>query len=156
MSKRRKWSLERRAAASAAAKKRWAITKELEAEDVYVGKRASLSDVIFEADKKEATKEEVKAPNEEEEEGLRLSGIRRMLVTKVCVNPRLVEGVLVGDEDGELESVDVGRNANLAIGDELLVRRHPEVLGLWEFAGMADQGLAVDMLGLPRDRRRVR
>jgi hypothetical protein len=152
---RRRWSLERRAAASAAAKKRWAITKELEAEDVYVGKRASLSDVIYEADKKAMANEEAKAPNEEEE-GLRLSGVRRMLVRKVCVNPRLVEGVLVGNEDGELESVDVGRNGTLAIGDELLVRRHPEVLQLWEFVGMADQGLAVDMLGLPRDRRRVR
>jgi len=137
------------------AKARWAVTKELEAEDVYVGKRASLSDVIYEADKKAMAKEEAGAPNEEEE-GLRLSGVRRMLVRKVCVNPRLVEGVLVGDEDGELESVDVGRNGTLAIGDELLVRRHPEVLQLWEFVGMADQGLAVDMLGLPRDRRRVR
>jgi hypothetical protein len=148
------WTDEKRERMSELAKERWAARKE--AGELHVGKRADLADVIFEADKKAIPNEEAKAPNEEEE-GLRLSGVRRMLVCKVCVNPRLVEGVLVGEEEGsELESVDVGRNATLAIGDELLIRRHPEVLGLWEFVGMADQGLAVDMLGLPRDRRRVR
>src|SRR4030095_4510012 len=151
MKRRKKWSLERRAAASAAAKKRWAITKELEAEDVYVGKRAALSDLIYRGDKKEMPNEEkVEEPNEsvEGETDMRMAGVRRMKVERVCINPRLVEGKLVGgDEDGELESIDVGRNGTLAIGDELLVRRHPEVLQLWEFVGMADQGLAVDMLG---------
>lgn len=89
------------------------------------------------------------------EGGMREAGLRRLRVEKVCINLRLVEGKLVGEEEGIMEMVDVGRNTNFAIGDELWVRRHPEVLELWEFVGMTDTELAVDMVGLPRDRRRV-
>ncbi len=91
--------------------------------------------------------EPTKKPNESsvsEEQGLR--------VTKVCMNPRLVEG----DSDAGVRSlVDVGRNHTMAVGDEIVVRRHPEMMDVLLFVRMADVELAVDHVGLPRDKRRV-
>jgi hypothetical protein len=151
--RRKKWDLARRAAASAA----WTVERREAMREAAKARWAAARE--FEADKKEVVKEFGEKAKELEEEAVTgisgLAGVRRMLVRKVCVNPRLVEGELVGG-DGQVEYVDVGRNGTIAIGDELLVRRSKEALELWEFAGMADSGLAVDILGLPRDRRRVR
>jgi hypothetical protein len=34
------------------------------------------------------------------------------------------------------------------------VRKHPEILDLWELVGMEDRELLLDERGLPRDKRR--
>jgi hypothetical protein len=138
------WTEEKREAMREAAKARWAARRG------EVGAKANEEEV-------EEGASVAGAPNEEESVGQPVGGMRRLLVTKVCVNPRLVEGIFSGEEKGEgIETVDVGRNANFAIGDEVWVRRHGEALDLWEFAGLVDLGIATDMVGLPRDRRRVR
>jgi hypothetical protein len=74
------------------------------------------------------------------------------VVAKVCMNPRLVEA---GGDGVSRRLVDVGRNHNFAIGDVVVVRVHPEMSDVCEFVRMADVGLAVDHVGLPRDKRRV-
>jgi hypothetical protein len=81
-----------------------------------------------------------------------MKGVRKMIVRKICVNPRIVEAFEEGYSS--LSPVDVGRNSNFAPGDEILVRRSKGVLDLWDFVGLQDKDLPVDHLGLPRDRRR--
>jgi hypothetical protein len=74
------------------------------------------------------------------------------VIVKVCVNPRLVEA---GGDGVSRVLVDVGRNHNFAVGDVVVVRAHPEMSDVCEFVRMGDAGLAVDHVGLPRDKRRV-
>jgi hypothetical protein len=80
------------------------------------------------------------------------SGEFQAVVAKVCMNPRLVEA---GGDGVSRRLVDVGRNHNFAIGDVVVVRVHPQMSDVCEFVRMADEGLAVDHVGLPRDKRRV-
>jgi hypothetical protein len=74
-----------------------------------------------------------------------------MVVHKVCVNPRMVEAL---EEGFPVTLVDVGRNGNFAVGDRILVRKHPQILDLWELVEMEDKELPVDHRGHPRDTRR--
>jgi hypothetical protein len=80
-----------------------------------------------------------------------MSEVRNMVVHRVCVNPRMVEAL---EEGFPVALVDVGRNGNFAVGDRILVRKHPEMLDLWELVGLEDRELLVDERGLPRDKRR--
>ena len=68
-----------------------------------------------------------------------------MIVTKIPFNPRTVLARFEGDEFEVEHTVDVGRNATLAIGDVIEVADH-------EVA----QGMYVLRSPLPRDRRRPR
>lgn len=77
---------------------------------------------------------------------------RVVKVEVVCVNPRLVE---VGGDGCARSLVDVGRNTNMAVGDEIVVSGHGEMLDVLQFVRMRDEELAVDHVGLPRDKRRV-
>lgn len=152
---RRKWSKARKEAARAA----WTPERRVLAREKALAARNKEEGTSVEGTQPEAPPNEertVLPEIEPDDGGMREAGLRRLRVEKVSVNPRLVEGMLVDSEGSVLESVDVGRNTNFAIGDELWVRRHPEVLELWEFVAMTDTELAVDMVGLPRDRRRVR
>jgi hypothetical protein len=98
------------------------------------------------------TGEEKELPNEEEGSGLH--GVERMRVAKVCINTRLVEADWEVGGARERVLVDVGRNLNFAIGDEIFVRKHVEAFDLWQLTGMVNEELPLDSLGLPRDKRR--
>lgn len=112
----------------------------------------------------EATKEKLRAAYKKRMAGMGLevepdkkpneSSEVEAVVMKVCVNPRLVEAEVGGEALGR-KLVDVGRNGNFAIRDEIVVREHPEMEDVLEFVRMVDEGLAVDHVGIPRDRRRV-
>ena len=127
---REAWTPERRAAARARALARMQSSYEEEKEVVFEGP-GGVCRVVEQSESGE---------------------IRKLVVSRVPINPRIVE-CEGGDGEGVL-LVDVGRNGTLVAGDEIEVVRLEGAGVEYRFVRMANEGLRVDRIGLPMDRRR--
>jgi hypothetical protein len=85
---------------------------------------------------------EVVVPNERRSE-LASNGVVKMVVTKVPINPKMLLCVMSEEEENGYNErlVECGRNGTFAIGDEVEVRGHSGVKGMWELVS----GVPIDL-----------